>query len=110
MFFVAIGTLIDPAAVPHALGWLAAVLGLVVVAKVAVVYGLARLLRLPEVRPWQLAVGLGQVGEFSFVLGSVGVARGVIPPELYTALLAAVVLTIALSTVVVRLPARMAES
>ena len=122
MFFVAIGTLIDPAAVPHALGWLAAVLGLVVVAKVTVVYGLARVLRLPGVRPWQLAVGLGQVGEFSFVLGSVGVARGVIPPELYTALLAAVVLTIALSTVVVRLrlyrgeadasprPARMAET
>jgi CPA2 family monovalent cation:H+ antiporter-2 len=106
MFFVAIGTLIDPAAVPHALGWLGAVLGLVVAAKVAVVYGLARLLRLPEVRPWQLAVGLGQVGEFSFVLGSIGLARGVIPAELYTALLAAVVLTIALSTVVVRLPAR----
>jgi len=110
LFFVAIGTLIDPAAVPRALGWLAAVLGLVVVAKVGVVYALARLLRLPEVRPWQLAVGLGQVGEFSFVLGSIGTARGVIPPELYTALLAAVVLTIALSTVVVRLPARMAES
>jgi CPA2 family monovalent cation:H+ antiporter-2 len=103
LFFVAIGTLIDPSALPRALGWLGAVLGLVVVAKVGVVYALARLLRLPEVRPWQLAVGLGQVGEFGFVLGSVGVARGVIPPELYTALLATVVLTIALSTVVVRL-------
>jgi CPA2 family monovalent cation:H+ antiporter-2 len=109
LFFVAIGTLIDPAAVPRALGWLGAVLGLVV-AKVAVVDALARLLRLPGVRPRQLAVGLGQVGEFSFVLGSVGMARGAIPPELYTALLAAVVLTIALSTVAVRLPVRMAES
>jgi CPA2 family monovalent cation:H+ antiporter-2 len=108
LFFVAIGTLIDPAAVPRALGWLGAVLGLVVVAKVAVVYALARLLRRPGVSPWQLAVGLGQVGEFSFVLGSVGVAHGVIPPELYTALLAAVVLTIALSTVAVRLRPRLA--
>ena len=110
MFFVAIGTLIDPAAVPRALGWLAAVLGLVLVAKVAMVYGLARVLRLPEVRPWQLATGLGQVGEFSFVLGSIGVARGVVPAELYTALLAAVVVSIALSTVVVRLRLTMAET
>ncbi len=110
LFFVAIGTLIDPAAVPHALGWLALVVGLVLVAKVAVIYALGRLLHLPGVRPWQLAIGLGQVGEFSFVLGSIGVARHVIPAELYTALLAAVVLTIALSTVLVRLPARLAES
>lgn len=110
MFFVAIGTLIDPAAVPRALGWLAAVLGLVLVAKVAMAYGLARVLRLPEVRPWQLATGLGQVGEFSFVLGSIGVARGVVPAELYTALLAAVVVSIALSTVVVRLRLTMAET
>jgi K+:H+ antiporter len=110
LFFVAIGTLIDPAALPHALGWLGIVVGLVLVAKVAVIHVMGRLLRLPEVRPWQLAIGLGQVGEFSFVLGSIGVARHVIPAELYTALLAAVVLTIALSTVLVRLPPRLAES
>jgi CPA2 family monovalent cation:H+ antiporter-2 len=110
LFFVAIGTLIDPAAVPHALGWLGIVVGLVLVSKVAVIYAMGRLLRLSGVRPWQLAIGLGQVGEFSFVLGSIGVARHVIPAELYTALLAAVVLTIALSTVLVRLPPRLAES
>ena len=110
LFFVAIGTLIDPAAVPHALGWLGIVVGLVLVAKVAVIYAMGRLLRLSGVRPGQLAIGLGQVGEFSFVLGSIGVARHVIPAELYTALLAAVVLTIALSTVLVRLPQRLAES
>ena len=110
MFFVAIGTLIDPTTVPQALGWIAAVLGLVVVAKVAVVYVLARVMRLPEVRPWQLAVGVGQVGEFSFVLGSIGLARGVIPAELFTALLTAVVITIALSTLLVRLSPAMAET
>lgn len=103
MFFVAIGTLVDPRSVPDALAWTGVVLGLVVVAKVGVIYGLARVQRRPDVRPRQLAVGLGQVGEFSFVLASVGVARGALPASLYTALLLSVVLTIAASTVLVRL-------
>jgi CPA2 family monovalent cation:H+ antiporter-2 len=106
MFFVAIGTLVDPRAIPDALAWTGVVLGLVVVVKVGLIYGLARLLRRPGVRGWQLATGLGQVGEFSFVLASIGVARGVVPQPLYTALLLAVVVTIALSTVVVRLGPR----
>jgi len=110
LFFVLLGSLIDPAALPNAAPWIAFLVAAVIAAKVLPVAGLSRLARLRAVRHWQLGIGLGQVGEFSFVLGSVGVARGVIPPELYTALLAAVVLTIALSTVVVRLPARMAES
>jgi CPA2 family monovalent cation:H+ antiporter-2 len=107
MFFVAIGTLVDPRAVPDALAWTGVVLGLVVAAKVGIIYGLAHLLDRPGVRRAQLAFGLGQVGEFSFVLASVGVARGAVPPALYTALLLCVVVTIAGSTVLVRLgPAR----
>jgi monovalent cation:H+ antiporter-2, CPA2 family len=103
MFFVAIGTLVDPRAVPDALAWTGVVLGLVVVGKVAVVYGMARALRRPGVRAWQLAAGLGQVGEFSFVLASIAVAHHLVPASLYTALLLAVVVSIAASTVLVRL-------
>jgi CPA2 family monovalent cation:H+ antiporter-2 len=110
MFFVAIGTLVDPRAVPDALAWTAAVLGLVVAAKVGVIYGLAHLLDRPGVRHWQLASGLGQVGEFSFVLASIGVARGVVPSSLYTALLLSVVLTITASTVLVRLQPRLCSA
>lgn len=103
MFFVAIGTLVDPRVVPDSLAWTGAILGLVVIAKVGVTYVLAGLLRRMEVRRWQLAAGLGQVGEFSFVLGSVGAGRGVLPGSLYTALLLCVVVTISASTVLVRL-------
>jgi CPA2 family monovalent cation:H+ antiporter-2 len=102
-FFVAVGSLIDPAAVPGALPWLCLVLGLVMAAKLAPIYLLARLSHLPGVRSWQLAVGLGQIGEFSFVLASVGLAEHVIPSAAYTAILAGVVITIALTTVIVRL-------
>ncbi|MDQ3126965.1 MAG: cation:proton antiporter [Chloroflexota bacterium] len=102
LFFVAIGTLIQPDALGRGLGWLALFLVLIVVAKVAVAYGLARATRLPA-RPLQLAIGLGQVGEFSFVLGSAAVAAGAITNEAYVGLVAAVAVSIAVSTVVVRL-------
>jgi CPA2 family monovalent cation:H+ antiporter-2 len=101
LFFVAVGSLIDPARLPEALPWLAAVLGLLVFGKMAVIYVLARVLRL-DAQPAQLAIGLGQIGEFSFVLASVGLAAGVIDPILYTAILAGVALSIAVSTVAVR--------
>jgi CPA2 family monovalent cation:H+ antiporter-2 len=102
LFFVAIGTLIQPEALVRGLGWLALFLVLIVVAKVAVAHALARAARLPA-RPIQLAIGLGQVGEFSFVLGSAAVAAGAIANETYVALVAAVAVSIAVSTVVVRL-------
>jgi CPA2 family monovalent cation:H+ antiporter-2 len=105
LFFVAIGTLIQPEALLRGLPWLALFLGLIAVAKVGVAWGLARATGLPA-RPVQLAVGLGQIGEFSFVLGSAAVAAGAIANETYVALIAAVVLSIAVSTVVVRLVAK----
>lgn len=101
LFFVAIGTLIDPGDLLVGLPWLAVFLGLIVVAKSGVAYGLARLVHVPG-RPVQLAVGLGQMGEFGFVLGSALVTAGVITGSLYVALLAAVVISIALSAVAVR--------
>jgi CPA2 family monovalent cation:H+ antiporter-2 len=106
-FFVAIGTLIDPAALSRGLGWLAVCVALVVLGKIAVIAVLARLAGVPA-NAAQLGVGLGQIGEFGFVLATVAVARGVLPPELYAALLAAVAVSIAGSSIFVRLirPAR----
>jgi CPA2 family monovalent cation:H+ antiporter-2 len=105
LFFVAIGTLIRPDALVRGLPWLGLFLGLIVASKVAVVYGIARIVALPA-RPLQLAIGLGQIGEFSFVLGSAAVAAGAISGDAYVALVAAVALTIAASTVAVRLGPR----
>jgi monovalent cation:H+ antiporter-2, CPA2 family len=105
LFFVAIGTLIEPDALARAIGWLGLFLLLIVVAKVAVAYGLARVARLPA-RPVQLAVGLGQIGEFSFVLGSAAVAAEAITHDVYVALVAAVAVSIALSTVLARVVGR----
>jgi CPA2 family monovalent cation:H+ antiporter-2 len=102
LFFVLLGSLIDPGALPRALPWIGFLVAAVIVAKVLPVAGLSRLARLRDVRHWQLGIGLGQVGEFSFVLVGILLARDLIPPELFTAMLATVVLTIAASAVLVR--------
>jgi CPA2 family monovalent cation:H+ antiporter-2 len=101
MFFVAIGSLLDPAALGRGLSWLAVFLGLIVGAKIAVAYAIARLMKL-KARPGQLAVGLGQIGEFSFVLAAALVAADKVAGEIYAALLAAVAISIAISSVAVR--------
>ena len=102
LFFVAIGTLVDPSKLGAAAPWIALLLGLVVVAKVAVAWALVRVARL-EVRALQLAVGLGQIGEFSFVLAAAGAAAGAIDAVMFTAIIAAVALSIAASSIAVRL-------
>jgi CPA2 family monovalent cation:H+ antiporter-2 len=102
LFFVAIGTLIDPDAFLRGLPWLALIVGLVVAAKVLPAFVLARVIGL-RAQPAQLAIGLGQVGEFSFVLGSAAAAAGAIGPEVYAAILGAVVVTIIGSSTIVRL-------
>ena len=106
LFFVLLGSLIDPGAIPGAVPWIGFLIVAVVVAKALPAAGLSRLARLPEVHHWQLGIGLGQVGEFSFVLAGILLARGLIPAELFTAMLATVVLTIAASAVLVRIGKR----
>jgi CPA2 family monovalent cation:H+ antiporter-2 len=101
LFFVVIGTLIDPGELARGWLWFVGLLALLIGGKVAVAYVLARVARLAA-RPAQLAVGLGQIGEFSFVLASLGVAAGELQRPIFAAILAAVALSIAVSSVVVR--------
>lgn len=100
LFFVAIGTLVDPGAIADNWPWFTLALGLVVL-KVLVAAGLAAIGRL-DVRRWQLGVGLGQIGEFSFVVLGLGVAAGAISNGIFSAVLAAAVVSIALSAIAVR--------
>jgi monovalent cation:H+ antiporter-2, CPA2 family len=103
LFFVSLGSLIDPSSIPGAFPWLAFLLGAVALAKLIPVLLLSRLAKIPDVRPWQMAIGLSQIGEFSFVLASIVLGRALIPAALYNAVLAAVVVTIVISTTLVKL-------
>jgi predicted Kef-type K+ transport protein len=54
-------------------------------------------------RDWQVAVGLAQIGEFSFVVLGLGVGAGVVSAGQSSAALAAAALTIAASAVGARM-------
>jgi CPA2 family monovalent cation:H+ antiporter-2 len=101
LFFVALGSLLDPAALPAAVPYLVLVLALVLLAKTLPIAALARLAHLPG-RPSQVALGLSQVGEFGFVLASLGVSADVISRERFTAVIATVVITTAASAILAR--------
>ncbi len=102
LFFVALGSLLDPAALPAALPYLGLMLGLVILAKTLPIAVLARVVHLPG-HPVKVALGLSQVGEFGFVLASVGVAADVVSRERFTAVIATVVITTAGSAILARL-------
>jgi CPA2 family monovalent cation:H+ antiporter-2 len=102
MFFVSLGTIVDPGTFAAALPLTLVFIGLVVSAKVIPVWLAARVAQLAT-RPLQLAVGLGQIGEFSYVLAAIALAAGLITVEVQSALITAVVVTIAASSVLVRL-------
>jgi len=101
MFFVAIGTLVEPATVVSEAGVLGLVL-LLVALKTVTIAALAAVFSVPARRA-QLGVGLGQVGEFSFVVMGLGLAAGVVSAGQFSAVLAAAAITIAASAVGARL-------
>ena len=109
LFFVAIGTLVDPSAILREPGWLAVILALVGV-KVIAIWGFAAIFRVPARRA-QLGVGLGQIGEFSFVVLGLGSAAGVVTAGQFSAALGAAAISIAASAVGARIfPRRAPQS
>jgi CPA2 family monovalent cation:H+ antiporter-2 len=102
LFFVVVGTLIQPSAVIEAAPFAALILLLMVLLKTFPTMLLARITRM-KVKPSLLGIGVSQIGEFSFVLSSLAFAQGEISSAQYTGVLLAVVLSISGSTILVRL-------
>lgn len=101
LFFVVIGSLIQPAQLGDALPFVALLVGMMLVFKSIPIALLAKVTRF-HARPRQLAIGLSQLGEFSFVLGSVALAKDAITEAEFVAILVTVVVTIIASTTLVR--------
>lgn len=103
LFFVVVGTLIQPAQLSDAWPFAALILILMIALKSFPTILLAKLGKM-NATPFHLGVGVSQIGEFSFVLGSVAYAQNAITLTQYTGLLLAVVLSITGSTILVRRP------
>ncbi len=101
LFFVVIGTLIEPSQLSKAWPFAALVLAMLVILKTVPTILIARIGRL-KAKPYHLGVGVSQIGEFSFVLGSLAFSQGAITRPQFTGLLLVVVLSIMTSTILVR--------
>jgi CPA2 family monovalent cation:H+ antiporter-2 len=101
LFFVVVGTLIRPDEIIGAAPFALFILFLMVILKTLPTMFLARIGKM-KVKPGLLGIGVSQIGEFSFVLGSLAFTQQAISRSQYTSLLLAVVLSIAASTILVR--------
>jgi CPA2 family monovalent cation:H+ antiporter-2 len=102
IFFVAIGLLVDPAAVIGNLGLLGVMVGLVVLGNATIWTLVVRLCGEPLSTAMLVAIGLTQIGEFSFVLVRVARNAGHVGDEAYNAVLATALVTILVNAALVR--------
>ncbi len=107
LFFASVGMLIDPGFLLQHFGSILMLVVLVSLGKGLIFAGIARLFRYGNVIPIAVALGLFQVGEFSFVLAQVGVSTKSISVELYNLVLTTAVLTMVLTPIVSTQTARL---
>jgi CPA2 family monovalent cation:H+ antiporter-2 len=103
LFFVSVGMLFDPAILITEPLHVLAVLGVVVVAKPLIAYAIMRLLRQTDRASRHVAAGLGQIGEFSFILVALGVQLHLLSQQGQDLVLAAAILSITLNPFLHRL-------
>jgi CPA2 family monovalent cation:H+ antiporter-2 len=102
LFFVIIGSLIEPALFSKALPFALIIITIVIIGKSIPVVLLAKIGKL-NANPFQMGAGVGQVGEFSFVLGSIAYSQGAIDRGQFVGVLMAVVISIIASVLLVRI-------
>ena len=56
-----------------------------------------------------VAIGLGQIGEFSFILGTLGRSLGLLPEEAYQLIIAGAIISIAVNPIAFRLTEKLGQ-
>lgn len=109
LFFVSVGMLFDPSAfVTHP--WRLAVLVLLVVGwKSAAAFGVMRLLGASRRTALVVGPSLGQIGEFAFIVLTLGLSLGLITPEMQATVVAAALMAITVNGPLASFASRMAQ-
>jgi CPA2 family monovalent cation:H+ antiporter-2 len=97
LFFVSIGLLINPGTLLSQMALVALVSGAVIVGKTSIVTAVVAALGVPFRVALLTGAGIAQIGEFSFVLATLGVKTGVLSTSLFNLVLATAAVTIFLS-------------
>jgi monovalent cation:H+ antiporter-2, CPA2 family len=103
LFFVSVGMLFDPAFLARQPGAIVFVTLLVVVAKSLAAFAIVVLLRRPLRVSLTVGAALSQVGEFSFILATLGLSLALIPEDAFQLVVAAALVSITLNPFLFRL-------
>jgi CPA2 family monovalent cation:H+ antiporter-2 len=94
LFFVSVGMLFDPSVVVERPLELLGVLFVIVVGKSLAAFAIVLAFGYPVRTALTISASLAQIGEFSFILGALGVGLGLLPPEGRDLILAGALLSI----------------
>lgn len=103
LFFVSVGMLVNPGFVWQNIGHVAGITALVVLGKFTIVILMALFIPRPARTFLVVAVGLAQVGEFSFILGQAGLNLNLLTADQYSLILAAALVSITINPLLYRL-------
>lgn len=101
LFFVVIGSLLEPSQIKENFPFFGLLVLMLILLKTLPAILIAKIGKL-KANKIQFGIGVSQVGEFSFVLGSAALVAGAITKSEFSALLLTVTVSIILSTVLVR--------
>ena len=107
LFFVSVGMLVNPSFVWQNIGQVGALLFLILIGKGVIVLLLGMLFPRPARTFLVVAVGLSQIGEFSFILGQGGLTLGLLDANQYSLILAAALVSITVNPFMYRLMPRL---
>ncbi len=97
LFFVSVGMLVNPSFLWQNIGQVLSLTSLVVAGKFIIVILMGLLFPRPARTFLVVAVGLSQIGEFSFILGQGGLALGLLNSNQYSLVLAAALISITIN-------------
>jgi CPA2 family monovalent cation:H+ antiporter-2 len=108
LFFISLGMLVDLDVVLRNLPTIAAITATIIAVKFGGAVAAFRLVNTPPRIAVMAALGLAQVGEFSFILGRSGLAAGLLTPSDWQLLLAASIATMVMTPMMIAAAPRIA--
>ncbi len=97
LFFVSVGMLFNPYIIFESPLKILGVLAIILIGKTIAANAIILLFRYPLKTALVVSTGLAQIGEFSFILASIGVGYGIFPPEARDLILAGALISISLN-------------
>jgi CPA2 family monovalent cation:H+ antiporter-2 len=94
LFFVSVGMLFDPTILVHEAPRIFLLAGVIIVWKTVLTFGIVRGLGKPPATALIMGAGVGQIGEFSFIVAELGVSLGLLPKEAQVLIVGAALIAI----------------